>query len=602
MSNFDEGFFKDLLKEEREECLKGPGIDLDLHERFVEACQAFQDAKDAKDAAEADLDELTRTGGSEARAEAEEMLTMWSRAMKDSLASCVEAAKPILEAIDLTEYDLEMSLLRTAVLTRATSKGLAKFANESDLNGQLVETLLNSKKIMKEMLLQGGARDHEYGMCMKSYTQIMASIEKDRFHKVNKKLAMAAALEFCSKQAEFDTSNGVNAQKRFSHYDKAHRKGELDPAFTHFKTWEYRMAICSDAPNEQLKWGRSMQMNYCPHIATIYNEKFRYCYQVASDVGYRDPTWTSSPRTYQQVLSGGGREGPRAWFGRYICRAFGIPVWGAKQPGNMSMARWTPKGWEFYLGLDGDWEISTWEDRVGADFYEELQARSAVSEQDYYQQVVLLECLADACKEKNKKIEEAGFVNPNKVWRSLALMQRRIFAEQCTDESFQRTGPGVVVSKIEKYIQEIDENAPPLPVEQDKKGCITIPAASFTLSHDEKYVRKMQSFGGGAQLHLVDGEGFAVYDIPAEITFQVDKEYCLSMKVCTVHLEQQPLQIEVDGGATYQMVIPYTIGEWEETEAIKVDVKGGMKQIKISRQKSSTCFGLAIKSFALVPC
>ena len=151
MSNFDEGFFKDLLKEEREECLKGPGIDLDMHERFVEACQAFQDAKDAKDAAENDLAEIVKSGDFSAQGEAQEMLTMWSRAMKDSLTSCVEAAKPILETINLMEYDLEMSLLRTAVLTRATPKGLAKFANGSDLNGQLVETLLNSKKIMKEI-------------------------------------------------------------------------------------------------------------------------------------------------------------------------------------------------------------------------------------------------------------------------------------------------------------------------------------------------------------------------------------------------------------------------------------------------------------------
>jgi hypothetical protein len=601
MSNFDEGFFKDLLKEERGECLKGPGIDLDLHERFVEACQAFQDAKDAKEAAEKDLEEMMKNGDSDAKAEAEEMLTMWSRAMKDSLTTCVDAARPILETIDLMEYDLEMSLLRTAVLTRATPKLLAKFANESDLNGQLVETLLNSKKIMKEMILQGGARKNEYGRSMKIYTQIMASIEKDRFNKVNKKLAMAAALEFCSTQTEFDTSKAINAQKRFSHYDKAHRKGELDPSFTHFKTWEYRMAINADAPNEQLKWGRRMQMNYAPHVATIYNEKFRYCYQVKTDVGYRAPTWTSSPRTYQQVLSGGGREGPRAWYGRYICRAFGIPVWGAKQPGNMSMARWTPKGWEFYLGKEGDWDISTWEDQLGIHFFEECQARSAVSEQEYYQRVSLLECLADACKEKNKKIEESGFVNPNKVWRSLALMQKRIFAGKCTAESYQRTGPGVVVSKIEKYIQEIDDNAPSLPFEQDKKGGVTIPAASFTLSNGERHVRKMQSFGGGTQLHLADGEGHVTYDFPADISFPEDKDYQLTAKLCSVHLEQQYLQLEVDGGTTYQLEIPYTVGEWDDTKPIKVDVKG-IRQLKFFRKKSESCFGLAIKSFTLAPC
>lgn len=265
------------------------------------------------------------------------------------------------------------------------------------------------------------------------------------------------------------------------------------------------------------------------------------------------------------------------------------------------MARWTPKGWEFYLGKDGDWDISSWEDRPGVDFYEECRARSAVSEQEYFERVVLLECLADACKEKNKKPEEAGFVNPNKVWRSLALMQRKIFAESSTEESFQRTGPGVVVSKIEKYIQEIDEQPHPLPIEQDKKGVIVIPAGSFTLSNDERHVRKMKSFGGGSQLHLTDGEGYVTYDIPSEITIEDDKKYLLSAKVCSVHLEQQHLQFEVDGGEAFSLEVPYTTGEWETTKPTEVII-GGMKQLKVARNPSPTCFGLAIQSFTFTPC
>mmetsp|Transcript_6004 Transcript_6004/g.11160 ORF Transcript_6004/g.11160 Transcript_6004/m.11160 type:complete len:601 (+) Transcript_6004:236-2038(+) len=600
MSNFDESFFKGLLKEEREECLQGPGIDLNLHEAFVEACQAFQDAKEAKEAAEAEIAEMKRTGGDVS--EAKEMLGMWTMAMTENLENCVETAKPILESIDLMEYDLEMSLLRTAVLTRGTPKGFAKFANESDLHGQLVETLLNNKKIMKEMLLHGGPTGNKYGNAMKQYTQIMAGLQKDRFHKMNKKLAMAAALEFAQPQTEFDTSVEIDVQKRFSHYEKAHRKGELDPAFTFFSTWEYRMAISSDAPHEQLQWGRDMLMNYAPHIATIYDEKWRYCYQVTSDVGYRAPNWTASPRTYQQVVSGGGREGPRSWYGRFICRAFGIPVWGFKQNGNYGMSRWTPKGWQLNFNLPGSsWESCSWDDRLGSDFFEEAQARAAVSEQEYYEKVTLLECLADACKEKNKKVEEAGFVNPNRVWRSLALMQRKIFAESVTEESFQRTGPSIVVSKIEKYIQEIDENAPPLPFEVEAKGGVIIPAASFTESNGKKNVRGHQSFGGGTQLHLINGEAYVTYELPANVTFQEDKEYMLTARVCTVHLNQQNLLLEIDNGEAYEIEIPYTVGEWQDTKPIKVEV-GGLSVMKFYRKKADDCFGLAIKSFTLSPC
>jgi hypothetical protein len=361
------------------------------------------------------------------------------------------------------------------------------------------------------------------------------------------------------------------------------------------------MAINSDAPHKQLSWGREMLMNFAPHIATIYDEKWRYNYQVKSDVGYRAPHWTSSPRTYQQVLSGGGREGPRAWYGRYINQAFGIPVWGVKQAANVALSRWTPKGWIINFGLPGDWSISTGDNRLGTDFIEEVKARSAASEQEYYERVILLDCLADACKEKNKKIEEAGFVHPNKVWRSLALMQRRIFAESATEESYQRTGPGVVVTKIEKYNQDYVENGEPLPFEVEKTGGVIIPAASFSDSNGVKHVRAVQSFGGGTQLHLSNGEGCVTYEIPSNVTFQEDKEYMLAATVCSVHAKQQPLQLEIEGGGVYQIEIPYTLGKWEETKPIKIEV-GGLSVMKFFRKKEADCFGLAIKSFTVTPC
>lgn len=587
MSNFDVDFFKDLLKEERRECLEGPGLDLGLHEAFVEACQAFQYAKEAKEIAES-----------------KEELEMTKALMKEALGKCKESALPILESIDLMECDLEMSLLRTAILVRGGAKGFAKFANQSDLHGQLVETLLNNKKIMKEFLLNGGPTGKKYGNAMKLYTQIMAGLEKDRFYKVNKKLAMAVALEFASPQTEFDTSIEIDAQKRFSHYEQAHRNGELDPAFTYFSTWEYRMAINSDASNEQLQWGRTMQMTYAPHLATLYDERWRYNYQVTTDVGYRAPNWTASPRTYQQLLSGGGFEGPRAWFGRFICRAFGIPVWGFKQhPKNVGMSRWTPKGWMMTFQIPGsDFNTCHWDDRSGTDFIEEVKARAAVTEIEYYEKVTLLECLADACKEKLQKDEEFEYVDPNRVWRSLALIQRKLLADQVRVNSFQRDGPTVVVSKIDKYIQNIQMEVSDVPFDKQDNGKIIIPAVSFKVSGDKKHVRSQQSFDGGNQVNLIDWEGYVTYEIPTNLEFQTNKDYMLSLIVSTVHLTQQNLKVETnDGEGNHEIEIPYTVGEWQETEPIEIDVASLLK-LKFYRLKASDCFGLAIKEIILSPC
>jgi len=580
--------------------LVGAKVDPELHDAFVEACQAFKDVRKARDASGSDDD-------------VDVVLAMMTTTpeMEECMERCVEAALPILDSINLKEDDLEMSLLRTAVLARGGAKSLAKFSNQSDLNGQLIETLLNNKKIMKDMVQNGGPTGRKYGNAMKLYTQILAGVEKDRFHKVNKKLAMAAALEFACPKTVFDTNIEIDAQKRFQHYATAHKKGELDPAFSHFSTWEYRMAINSDASNEQLKWARDMQTKFCPHIATVYNERWRYNYIVTTDVGYRAPNWTSSPRTYQQLLSGGGKEGPRAWFGRFVCRAFGIPVWGFKQqPKNVGMSRWTPKGWAINFQLPGS-EIDSchWDHRSGADFLEEAKARSAVSEQVYYEKVVLLECLGDARKEKMTRNEHPASVDPNRPWRSLALIQRRILAGKVKEKSFERTGPSVVVSKIDKYIENIDDDAPPLPFELDDNddgdndndtGTITIPAASFDESNGDKHVRKHPSFGGGTQLHLVNGEGYVTYEIPSHVAFGEDREYTLSARVSTVHLSQQNLRLETNVGS-YEIEIPYTLGEWRDTEPIPIDV-GGLSSLKFFRKKKADCFGLAIKSFTIAPC
>jgi hypothetical protein len=55
------------------------------------------------------------------------------------------------------------------------------------------------------------------------------------------------------------------------------------------------------------------------------------------------------------------KSGPRAWFGRFMCKAFGIPTWGVRQPGHAAMSHWTSKGWLICLGAA--WKVSSWDER-----------------------------------------------------------------------------------------------------------------------------------------------------------------------------------------------------------------------------------------------
>jgi hypothetical protein len=74
--------------------------------------------------------------------------------------------------------------------------------------------------------------------------------------------------------------------------------------------------------------------------------------------------------------------------------------------------------------------------RRGPDFVEETQARSNTCEHVYFSKMGLLECLAESMGEA---VEEK--VDPSKIWRSLSLAQRRIFAQKENPETYGEDVP-----------------------------------------------------------------------------------------------------------------------------------------------------------------
>lgn len=123
-----------------------------------------------------------------------------------------------------------------------------------------------------------------------------------------------------------------------------------------------------------------------------------------------------------------------------------MPTWGVRQPGHAAISRWTPAGWITCLG--GGYVVSHWTenryaagkryDRAGLDFEEESKARTNSCPCDNYKQLCLLECLAESLGET---IMEA--IDADKIWRSLSLVQRRVFANSGKDETNrnQQNGP-----------------------------------------------------------------------------------------------------------------------------------------------------------------
>ena len=566
------GYFEEQLAEAQEKCAsKTPGIKSSRRQDFVDACEMFHTAFEDQKNAETD-------GEFEASAKLQQ------KAMK----KCVKAANKVFDKLDMMEHpSMEAAVLRGYIILQNTPAGLSDFCARDKKNGKLIDHLLKSNSLMKEMLTNGGASDGQYGNAMRIYTKILASLpeEDDEFSVINRKIGMAVALELATPIFEFDTKVEVDPFKRYQHYSKAFKNGELDPAFPHFSAWEMRCIVNSDAPDSQLKWCREMVMNYCPYITTITDLKKRYLYILETDVLMRNPNWTSSPRTYQQVLSGGGKDGPNAWFGRFICRAFGIPTWGCKQPGRHGLTRWTPTGWEAMQGAD--WDLCAWENTAGIDFKGEADARSAHSDEDYYKKLVLLDCLAEVLDSRRGEIpeEERTILHPQRLWRSLCIIQKALMLEPASPDTFERDGKSPVTTNVEKYLEmfECDEDDTRI---RKKSGKVLIPAA--THGYCSGPTMDIPNFKGGKQLNIL-AAGDIEFELPDDIAA---KTWTLELEVCTVHLKQAPIKVLVDDVEVGVIKPPYTIGEWDTTPPFELNLSGG-EVLKLSRARPA--FGLALR-------
>ncbi|MGB1931370.1 MAG: hypothetical protein ACPHO8_18835, partial [Mariniblastus sp.] len=243
----------------------------------------------------------------------------------------------------LSSDKLDNKLAKFVVMHEATPEGLAKFAQQGKQQKALIERLLADANLMKQMLVADGANAKrqgrgfgapEYGPAMQIYTDIQKGSMKATSGVLHR-LALAISLEHAIPVTQTNPVDQPNAPKtvdpvkRYFHYEKAFENGELDPAFERLSTWELRMVVNGDEPDETLAWGRKMLRNYRPDHILNDNYGWRYVSLVGSDVKYGsgDVKYDRPElQKYQNILMNGGVCGRRAFIGRFILRAFGIPT------------------------------------------------------------------------------------------------------------------------------------------------------------------------------------------------------------------------------------------------------------------------------------
>jgi len=526
---------------------------------------------------------------------------------KEALARAKKNAEPLGKAMlsDLETFlasdELDAKLAKYMVLAEATPRGLAEFAQQGKEQEALVETLLADDELMKQMAIADGAKDGKYGQAMKIYADIQKASAKSKDGALQR-LALGISLEHAvpvkqtNPAAQTDAPATVDPAKRYLHFEKAYLDGELDPGFEDLSVWDYRLVVNGDESDDILAWGREMLRNYRPdHISTS-DYRWRYVEAVKTDVKYgsQDNKYDRPElHKYQNIIMNGGVCGRRAFFGRFILRAFGVPTTARPQRGHAALVHWTPDGWVVCLGANWTWGWTSFgQDR---DFLAHTQARMTGKP---FEQVRRAQLVGAALGEERAFGFHAG---ASGFWNGVALYRQRAVIEEAKAVALAAVGEDIGEAN-ESQQKDVVEAV--TITEADRKivvgagGVITIPAVACSkpTSSTAKIVF-MESYLGGMQLHynrLGNPEEF-------EYTFEAPAagKYALTARVVTTSADQHLLVAANDAKEPTDIAVPFTVGMWDKTQPVEVSLVKGRNVLRFSRNEPVK--GLTIKDFTLKP-
>jgi len=541
--------------------------------------------------------------------DSEPALTEAAEAGTRNLATARAAVRTALEKLSvhttLKSDVLDDKMMRFIVLYEATPGGLAEFAGQGKEYEELVEQLLADTDLMMQMLKADGAREGRYGQAMKIYTDIRTKSSKAK-EGILQRLALAVSLQHAqpTKQrnatALTDAPAFVDPVKRYLSYEKAYLAGELDRAFKDLNVWELRMVIYGSEPDEISAWGREMLRSYRPdHIANP-DYRWRYVAAVRTEIRYRfgygeldKPEY----QFYQNILMNGGVCGRRAFFGRFMLRAFGIPTTARPQPGHAALAHWTPDGWVINLGAR--WGIGWTKTRYRKDL-DYLATTQAREDMDAYMMVKRAQWIGDVFNEERVFGLHTG--TPG-FWYGVSLHTQRDIIDDLEAKALAAVGEelgeanesNVKYDVVNTAVTDADREI----VVDRGTGTITVPAAACSkpLGSTRK-IRFMPSNLSGKQLH------YNRVGKPEEFEYVVDAPrggaYRLTARVITP-TPHQYLRVVVSGAKEpVDIELPLTAGLWGATEPVEIALSKGRNLLRFSRI-GDDIRGLTIRDFTLTP-
>jgi hypothetical protein len=294
----------------------------------------------------------------------------------------------------------------------------------------------------------------------------------------------------------------------------------------------------------------------------------------------------------------GGICGRRAFIGRFILRAFGIPTTARPQRGHAALAHWTPEGWVVCLGAGwGAGWTKTRYDR-DLDFLATTQARMAG---DRFLQVKRAQWIGDVMGEPRV----FGFQSRNKpgFWYGVSLYTQRGLIADSKAKTLAAVGEDIGEANVTKEkieLTKVTMTEKDRKVTVDGKGVITIPAAAT--SKPTKSTGKiifMDSVLGGKQLHYSRNGGGQSFEYTVEAP--AGGNYQLTARVATPSWKQSLLVTANDAKRPVAIALPHTVGMWDTTAPVVIELAKGKNVLRFSHKTDGYEKGVSIKGFTLTP-
>jgi len=388
------------------------------------------------------------------------------------------------------------------------------------------------------------------------------------------RLAIATALS-PSPAKSYGSGVVFKSLPRYKHFETAHKNKELFPSFANLSVWDLRMVVYSWASDRDLGWVRKMINTWRPDLL-----EGQRVVHIVSEVWRRNSPYYPFKDGFITVMEGGGKCGPRSWFGEMTCKAFGMPAMAMRQPGHSAIVYKTP-----YPQVDPQpgtvWKVvygAGWHrTRGGYQLLAESAARDRASE---FELTEHLTWLASALTDKKRADAVLGIVHK--------LQSQQPLPGTGPNPAVGADSKPTAVAKAPVKIPE-PKYAPEKPFEP-VAGVIHVEAETFTKMSN---VKVYDCFTGGKQVNFQKN----IQSSWIDYTIDAPKAgvYGLTVRHAVANREQI-LNVHIGDSKPITVKIPNTHGLWKTSPAVDVKLQKGPQVLKISTPYQR---GVAIRWFEL---